>query len=75
MKTYNITPALALAAEAMIANDMDYWPYGLIDYPAPLKEGDTDYCLYNYEDGVWLVDTNNTCDMFQAIKLVKVMSA
>lgn len=71
MTTYNITPAMTLAAEAMIANDMDYWPYGLIDYPV---SDDADYCLYSFADGVWLVDTNNTCRMDDAIKLVKVLS-
>lgn len=71
MTTYNITAEMVLAAEAMIANDMDYWPYGLIDYPV---SEDADYCLYSFEDGVWLVDTNNTCSMNDAIKLVKVLS-
>lgn len=71
MKTYNITPDMVLAAEAMIANDMDYWPHGLIDYPAT---DETDYCLYSYEDGIWLVDTKSTCLMNDAVQLVKVMS-
>lgn len=71
MKTYNVTPAMVLAADAMIANDMDYWSYGLIDYPQ--SEG-TDYCLYTYDDGVWMVDTNNTCTMDEAKQLVKVLS-
>jgi hypothetical protein len=68
---YNITPEMILAAEAMIADDMDYWPYGLIDYPV---SENADYCLYSYEDGVWLVDTNNTCSMKEAIKLALVLS-
>jgi hypothetical protein len=73
MKTYNVTAEMVLAAEAMQANNMDYWPYGLIDYPV---SEDADYCLYNYfDEGVWLVHTNNTCSMGEAIKLVKVLSA
>ena len=66
-----INNAMVLAAESMIANGMDYWPYGLIDYPVT---ADMDYCLYAYKDGVWLVDTNNTCSMNEAIKIVKVVS-
>lgn len=71
MTQYNVTPAMVLAAEAMIANGIDYWPYGLIDYPV---SEDADYCLYSFEDGVWLVDTNDTCSMNRAIKLVRVLS-
>lgn len=72
MTTYNVSAEMVLAAEKMIVQDMDYWPYGLIDYPL---SQDADYCLYSYDDGVWLVDVNHTCNMKDAIKLVMVLSA
>lgn len=71
MTTYNITPEMVLAAQAMLANDMDYWPYGLIGYPV---SENADYCLYSFDDGVWLVDVNDSCSMGDAIKLALVLS-
>ena len=71
MAHYVINPELTEAALAMVYNGMDYWPYDLASYPGK--------SLYDFgsseEDleGVWLVDTNNSCSMKDAIKLIKVL--
>ncbi len=66
MNAYKVTGEMTTAAREMLANDWDYWPHNFIGMPHNIT-------LYNYADGVWLVDINETASMNDAVKLVKVL--
>lgn len=62
--------AFTVAAEAMKANDMDYWPHALLGL-----EG-TDYLLACMEDGaIYVVHTNETCSFKDFVKVHKILGA
>lgn len=63
-KTY-ITPELIAQAQELIDKDRDY------NFTASLPEG---MALYSYEDGVWVVDTKDSCDMNDAVKIECVIA-
>jgi hypothetical protein len=64
-----ITPAIMQAAQTVQTMEMDYWPQ---DASLGLPEGVT---LYSYEDGVWLVRHNDSCNMDDATKIICVLPA
>jgi hypothetical protein len=64
-----ITLAIMQAAQTVQTMDMDYWPQ---DQSLGLPEG---VSLYNYDDGVWLVNDNDSCNMDDATKIVCVLPA
>jgi hypothetical protein len=66
-----ITPAIIEAAKHLQSTDGDYWPgsYPAIGLPAGVQ-------MYNYfDEGIWLVNNNNSCNMDDATKLVCVLAA
>lgn len=61
------------AATTMIEKDMDYYPDACEKYVAlGLPEG---MALYAYDDGICIVDTKNSCNMCEAVKLVYVTTS
>lgn len=54
------------AAHVTNVNGWDYYPYDLEGYPKS-------YSIYNYSDGIWLVDTKNEADMNKAEKLIMII--
>lgn len=60
--------AFTVAAEAIKANDMDYWPHDLLGLKG------SDYMLACMEDDcVWLVDQNNSCSFKDFVKVQKIL--
>lgn len=60
--------AFTVAAEAIKANDMDYWPHALKGLE------NTDYMLAVMEDNaVWLVDQNKSCSFKDFVKVQKIL--
>lgn len=71
-----INEALKAEAQAMLDDYRDYFPSLRNGVPHGATHGLTgNYMLYQYEDGVWLVDTLYSCVMGDAIKLEKVASS
>ena len=71
MTTYpNITESLKAEAQAMLEDGRDYFP-GLCNgvFYGPTHGLTGNYMLYNYGDSVWLVDTLDSCNMGDAIKI------
>lgn len=65
-----INAALKAEAQAMLLDGRDYFPNLRNGVPFGDTYGLTgDYMLYNYGDAVWLVDTLDSCNMDDAIKL------
>ena len=61
-----ITDKMRADADRMAS---EYLDYALID-----GFEQTHYMLYNYfQDGVWLVNTNGSCNMDDATKLVRIL--
>lgn len=57
-----------VAAEAIKANDMDYWPHELLGLDG------TNYMLACMEDdAVWIVDTNDRCSFKDFVKVQKIL--
>lgn len=68
-----ITESLKAEAKAMLEDYRDYFPSFRNGVPYGATHGLTgNYMLYQYDDGVWLVDTLDSCVMEDAIKLEKV---
>lgn len=68
-----ITEALKAEAQAMIEDGRDYFPSLRNGAPHGATHGLTgSYMLYQYEDGVWLVDTLDSCVMEDAVRLEKL---
>ena len=62
----NIVEKAQQAANAVNVNGWDYCPYDLEGYPKS-------YSIYNYSDGIWLVDTKDEASMQKAEKMVMLI--
>lgn len=68
-----VNKALKAEAQAMLIDGRDYFPDLRNGLPFGLTHDLTsNYMLYQYADGVWLVDTLDSCNMDAALKLERV---